>query len=92
MWEYEEDEGSENSTGFLRGDDAWTVARLINEERKSHGLDTLPVDDDLMELAPIRAVELWGDQYSHTRPDGITVGVLRCGENIGRRSMAGFCG
>lgn len=87
-WEYEDEEESQNSSGFLREDDAWTVVQLINEERESYGLDALPVDNDLMELAAVRAVELWEDQYSHTRPDGTTVGVQRCGENIGRRYSA----
>ena len=85
---YGDDGTPQNPTGFLREDDAWTVVRLINEERENHGLEALPVDDDLMELAAVRAVELWEDQYSHTRPDGTTVGVLRCGENIGRRYSA----
>ena len=90
VWVYEddEDEWSENSSGFLREDDAWMVTQLINQEREAHGLETLPVDNDLMELAAIRAVELWEGEYSHTRPDGTKVSEQRCGENIGRRDSA----
>lgn len=89
-WVYEddEDEWSENSSGFLREDDAWMVTQLINQEKIEHGLDALPVDDDLMELAAVRAVELWEGEYSHVRPDGTRVSEHRCGENIGRRDSA----
>ena len=85
---YGDDGKPQNPTGFVREDDGWAVVQLINEERENHGLEALPADDDLMELAAVRAVELWEDQYSHTRPDGTTVGDLRCGENIGRRYSA----
>lgn len=47
----------------------------------------LSVDDDLMELAAVRAVELW-DLYSHTRLDGTKVSGQQCGENIGWRDSA----
>ena len=86
--EYEDEEEPQNTPGFLREDDAWMVTQLINQEREAHGLDTLPVDDDLMELAAVRAVELWEGEYSHTRPDGTKVSEHRCGENIGRRDSA----
>lgn len=85
-WEYE-DEEPQNPSGFLREDDAWTVIQLINKEREKHGLESLPVDGDLMELAQVRAIEL-RESYDHTRPDGTSVVDLRCGENIGRRYSA----
>ena len=84
---YEDEEEPQNTSGFLREDDAWMVTQFINQERKTHGLDTLPVDNDLMELAAVRAEELW-DLYDHTRPDGTKVSEQRCGENIGRRDSA----
>ena len=86
--DYEYEEEPQNTSGFLREDDAWMVTQFINQEREAHGLETLPVDDDLMELAAIRAVELWEGEYSHTRPDGTKVSEQRCGENIGRRNSA----
>lgn len=73
--------------GFFREDDAQEAIRLTNKERENHGLDPLPVDEDLMELARVRAVET-RERYSHERPDGTTVVALRCGENIGRRKSA----
>ena len=85
--EYEDEEESQNTSGFLREDDAWMVTQLINQEREAYGLDALPVDDNLMELAAVRAKELW-DLYDHTRPDGTRVSEQRCGENIGRRDSA----
>lgn len=90
-WEPEDvSEGSsepEESTGFFREDDALEVIRLTNLERENHGLDPLPVNDDLMELARVRAMEI-REKYSHTRPDGTSVVDLRCGENCGQNSSA----
>ena len=61
--------------------------RLANQKRENHGLDPLPIDDDLMELAEIRAEKI-RELYSHTRPDGTSVVDLRCGENIGQKHSA----
>lgn len=77
----------EESTGSFREDDALEVIRLTNLERENHGLDPLPIDEDLMELARIRAMEI-REKYSHTRPDGTSVVDLRCGENCGQNSSA----
>lgn len=75
------------SGGSFRLEDAEETIRLANLERESHGLESLPIDESLMELARVRAMELRGS-YSHTRPDGTSVVDLRCGENGGRRSSA----
>ena len=84
---YEDDSDSAPSGGYHRLDDALEVIRLTNEEREKKNLPALEVDEDLMELARIRAEET-RELYSHTRPDGTTVVDLRCGENIGQRSSA----
>lgn len=73
--------------GYHHLEDALEVIRLTNIQRENHGLESLPVDEDLMELARIRAEEI-RESYSHTRPDGTNVGVYRCGENCGQRSSA----
>lgn len=70
--------------GSYRLEDAEEVIRLTNQERVKNGLEPLEVDEDLMELAKVRAVEI-KEQYSHTRPDGTSVVDLGCGENCGRR-------
>lgn len=80
--EYKE---TENSFGTLLEDDAIEAIRLANLEREAHDLAPLPVDEELMELAEIRAVEI-RELYSHTRPDGTSVVDLRCGENCGRKT------
>ncbi len=89
VWENisEEDEEETNTAGCFREDDALEVVRLTNLERENHGLDPLPIDEDLMELARIRAMEI-REKYSHTRPDGTSVVDLRCGENCGQNSSA----
>ena len=84
---YEDDLDSAPSGGYHRLEDALEVIRLTNEEREKNDLPALEVDEDLMELARIRAEET-RELYSHTRPDGTTVVDLRCGENIGQRSSA----
>ena len=84
---YEGDLDSAPSGGYHRLEDALEVIRLTNEEREKNDLPALEVDEDLMELARIRAEET-RELYSHTRPDGTTVVDLRCGENIGQRSSA----
>ena len=84
---YENDSDSAPSGGCHRLEDALEVIRLTNEEREKNDLPALEVDEDLMELARIRAEET-RELYSHTRPDGTTVVDLRCGENIGQRSSA----
>lgn len=87
VWEnLEEAEEESYTAGFLL-EEAEETIRLANLEREAHGLDPLPVDDDLMELAKIRAMEI-REKYSHTRPDGTSVVDLRCGENCGQRSSA----
>ena len=68
-------------------EEAQEAIRLANRERENHGLDPLPIDDDLMELAEIRAEEI-RELYSHTRPDGTSVVDFRCGENVGQRRSA----
>ena len=84
---YEDDSDSAPSGGYHRLEDALEVIQLTNQEREKNGLPALEVDEDLMELARIRAVEI-REKYSHTRPDGTTVVDLRCGENCGQDSSA----
>lgn len=66
---------------------AMKVIELTNAERESHGLSPLAIDEELMELAQIRAKEV-SQKYSHERPDRTTVVVLGCGENVGAKSTA----
>lgn len=66
---------------------AMEIIELTNSERETHGLLPLPIDQDLMELAQLRAEEV-SKKYSHERPDGTTVVVLGCGENVGARATA----
>ena len=76
-----EDESSQQAGAFLE-DDALAVVRLVNEEREKQGLEPLDVDENLMELARIRAEELEG-KFSHERPDGTHAAqVFSGGENI----------
>jgi len=64
------------------------VIELTNAEREKHGLHPLEANDELMELAQIRAKEI-SRKYSHERPDGTRVSeIYRCGENIGARKTA----
>jgi len=75
-------------TGFDAESLALEVIELTNAERKKHGLPPLEVDDELMELAQVRAEEI-SRKYSHERPDGTRVSEThRCGENIGARKTA----
>lgn len=60
------DTGSGISTG---GGMAEQVVALANAERVKAGLSEVPVDDELMRLAAIRAQEL-AISFSHTRPNG----------------------
>ena len=79
--EPDEDESSQQAGAFLE-DDALEVVRLVNEEREKQGLEPLDVDENLMELARIRAGELEG-KFSHERPDGTHAAqVFSGGENI----------
>lgn len=78
-------EDSERPFGTQLEKDALEAIRLANLERENHGLDPLPIDDDLIKLAEIRSVEI-REKYSHTRPDGTSVVDLRCGENCGRKT------
>lgn len=88
VWENISGEAEEETytAGCLR-EEAEEAIRLANLERENRGLDPLPMDEDLMELAEIRAEET-RTLYSHTRPDGTNVGAYRCGENIGRKYSA----
>lgn len=72
---------------FDAEDFAMKVIELTNAERKSCGLAPLAIDEELMELAQIRAKEV-SQKYSHERPDGTTVVTLGCGENVGARTTA----
>lgn len=87
VWDGIEEAEEETYTAGCLPEEAEEAVRLANQEREAHGLEPLPVDDDLMALAEIRAEEI-RDSYSHTRPDGTNVGAYRCGENIGRKISA----
>ena len=87
VWEGLEEAEEESYTASQLTEEAEEAIRLANQERENHGLDPLPTDSDLMELAEIRAEEIQ-ESYSHTRPDGTDVGAFRCGENIGRKTSA----
>ena len=86
VWENISGEAEEETytAGCLR-EEAEEAIRLANLERENRGLDPLPMDESLMELAEIRAEET-RTLYSHIRPDGTNVGDYRCGENIGRKT------
>lgn len=45
------------------------VVDLVNKERKAAGKSTIKMDDDLNEIAALRAKEI-AKEFSHTRPDG----------------------
>lgn len=64
---------------------AHEVVRLTNAKREEHGLPALKADDNLMELAMIRAKEV-STKYSHERPDGTRVVHLGYGENVGAKA------
>ena len=81
-----EDESSQQAGAFLE-DDALEVVRLVNEEREKQGLEPLDVDENLMELARIRAEEV-STKYSHERPDGSHVVQMGYGENVGAKASA----
>lgn len=87
VWEGIEEAEEETYTAGCLLEEAEEAIRLANQERENNGLAPLPTDDDLMELAEIRAEEI-REKYSHTRPDGTNVGTYRCGENIGRQYSA----
>ena len=60
------------------------VLSLVNQERKSLGLNELKMDAELQEVAMIRAGET-GLNFDHTRPDGTmcyTINSKLNGENI----------
>lgn len=87
VWDGIEEAEEETYTAGCLPEEAQEVIRLTNIERENHGLEPLPVDEGLIELAQIRAEEIL-EKYSHTRPDGTTVVDLRCGENCGQDSSA----
>ena len=67
---------------------AQEVLNLCNVERANYGIEPLELDEYLIECADIRAEEIV-ENFSHTRPDGISCfTILRgisyntCGENI----------
>lgn len=71
-------------------DYAQQVLTLVNSERAKEGLSPLTLDNDLNEVAMIRAREIV-DNFSHTRPDGTdcftalsekNIKCLTAGENI----------
>ena len=67
---------------------AMEVIELTNAEREKHGLHPLEVDEEVMELAQIRAKEV-STKYSHERPDGTRVVKTHgCGENVGAKKSA----
>jgi len=67
---------------------AMEVIELANAEREKYGLHPLEVDEELMELAQIRAEEV-STKYSHERPDGTRVVKTHgCGENVGAKKSA----
>ena len=62
------------------------LIRLTNEEREDAGLESLTVDDELMDFAQIRAEEI-SELYSHNRPSGAPDGPYaeyQYGENIAK--------
>ena len=62
------------------------LIRLTNEERKDAGLDSLIVDEELMDFAQMRAEEI-SELYSHNRPSGVPDGPYaeyQYGENIAK--------
>jgi len=74
----------------IRDTEEWAmeVIELTNAEREKHGLHPLEVDEELMELAQIRAKEV-STKYSHERPDGTRVVKTHgCGENVGAKKSA----
>ena len=60
------------------------VLTLMNAVRESAGLEAFTVDEDLQDIAEIRAVEC-SQKFSHIRPNGMawyTVSKLTNGENL----------
>ena len=78
-----EEDASSQQDETSQENDALAVIRLVNKERETAGQEPLKVDEDLMELAQIRAKEL-SKKFSHERPDGTEVVDLGYGENIAR--------
>ena len=60
---------NEGSTNNGEAGDVYEAIDLINAERVKAGLNELEIDDDLMEMAAIRAKEM-SEVFAHTRPDG----------------------
>lgn len=59
VWENPMEEAEEVSyTAGCLLEEAQEAIRLANREREGHGLDSLPIDDALIELAEIRAEEI----------------------------------
>ncbi|WP_029231869.1 CAP domain-containing protein [Butyrivibrio sp. VCB2006] len=60
------------------------VLTMMNAVRESAGLEALTIDEDLQDIAEIRAVEC-SQKFSHIRPNGkawYTVSDLTNGENL----------
>ena len=56
-------------TGTKNYNNAYSVLRLVNEERQKQGLNALVMNKSLLETAMMRAGEI-AVCFSHTRPDG----------------------
>ena len=63
--------GDKNEESISEGEagDVYEAIDLINAERVKAGLSELEIDEDLMEMAAIRAKEM-SEVFDHTRPDG----------------------
>lgn len=60
---------SKNQPEGYREEEALEFLDILNEARAEKGRTELDIDDDLMEAAKIRAMEL-AEVYDHVRPDG----------------------
>lgn len=61
------------------------VAEIVNKEREAVGKGSLKLDDDLNEMAAVRAEEI-ASVFSHTRPDGRDCFTVI--DDFGKRYMA----
>lgn len=64
-----ESQAGETSESPEESGDVYEAIRLINAERTKAGLAELEIDEDLMNIAAVRAEEMVR-KYGHTRPDG----------------------
>ncbi len=73
-----------NITGSCNYSSAYSVLKLVNQERSAAGLSSLTMDKDLLNAAMQRAAET-SVYFDHTRPSGdscFTVSAKAYGENI----------